>query len=160
MFYQTLKDINIKTLTGFIVCCCLVVSSFTLEAEIYKWKDKDGRTHFSDRLPVNENVVQVKLKINSYTDTAIISTPVSFLKESRSEKEVVMYSTAWCPSCRKAKAYYKERGIDFKEYDVETSEKGKEDFQELGGSGVPIILVGEKRLNGFSKSAFDTIYDG
>lgn len=151
---------NIKILFGFMVCYCLLISSFSAKSEIYKWKDGNGRTHFSDRPPENHKAVEVKLKINSYTNTNFVSTPFSFSKQLDNNKQVMMYSTAWCPTCRKAKAYFNERGIDFEEYDVETSEKGKRDFKELNGKGVPIILVGEKRLNGFSKSAFNAIHDG
>lgn len=31
---------------------------------------------------------------------------------------VVMYCTPWCPDCRKARAWLKERGVDFKEVDI------------------------------------------
>lgn len=44
------------------------------------------------------------------------------------------------------------------EYDVEKSSKGKRDFKRLGGTGVPIILVGQKRLNGFSWETFEKLY--
>ena len=69
-----------------------------------------------------------------------------------------MYSTSWCGACKRAKQYFNENGINYVEYDVETNEKGKQDFRELGGRGVPIILVGNKRLNGFTASSFEKIY--
>ncbi|MBN1888513.1 MAG: redoxin domain-containing protein [Thermoflexales bacterium] len=31
---------------------------------------------------------------------------------------IVMYCTAWCPDCRRARAYLKERGIDYVEVDI------------------------------------------
>ncbi len=32
--------------------------------------------------------------------------------------EVAMYCTPWCPECRKARAYLREKGIDYVEIDV------------------------------------------
>jgi glutaredoxin len=34
------------------------------------------------------------------------------------EAEVVIYCTPWCPDCRKARAYLRERGIEFVEVDI------------------------------------------
>lgn len=34
------------------------------------------------------------------------------------EADVVMYCTPWCPDCRKARAYLRERGIEFVEVDI------------------------------------------
>ena len=41
-------------------------------------------------------------------------------------------------------------GIAYKEYDVDKSSKGKRDYKKLNGKGVPIILVGDQRMDGFS----------
>jgi mycoredoxin len=32
---------------------------------------------------------------------------------------VTMYSTAWCPDCRRAKSFMKERGVEFREVNIE-----------------------------------------
>jgi glutaredoxin len=34
------------------------------------------------------------------------------------EADVVMYCTPWCPDCRRARAYLRERGIEFVEVDI------------------------------------------
>jgi glutaredoxin len=60
--------------------------------------------------------------------------------------------------CKRAKRYLKENNIPFQEYDVENSEKGKTDFANLNGRGVPNLLVGEKRMNGFSEKKFEKLY--
>ena len=58
----------------------------------------------------------------------------------------------------KAKHYFKSKGIRFTEFDVEKSAKGKREFNKLGGGGVPIILVGSRRMNGFSVESFEKLY--
>jgi glutaredoxin len=72
--------------------------------------------------------------------------------------DVILYSASWCGYCRKAREYFKKKGIPFVEIDVEMSTKGREDFARLHGRGVPLILVGDQRLNGFSRYRFDRLY--
>lgn len=38
--------------------------------------------------------------------------------ESRQSADVVLYCTPWCPECRRARTYLKDRGIDFIEIDI------------------------------------------
>ena len=57
-----------------------------------------------------------------------------------------------------AKAYFKANRIPFVEYDVEKSAKGRRDYKRLRAKGVPVIVVGGKRMNGFSRSGFDQLY--
>jgi len=61
-----------------------------------------------------------------------------------------MYSAAWCGICKKANEYFKANNIKYKEYDIDKSSKGKRILKKLGAKGVPVILVGDKHLNGFS----------
>lgn len=69
-----------------------------------------------------------------------------------------MYATSWCGYCKKARSYFKEKGISYIEYDIEKNERAKRMYDLLGGKGVPVILVGKKRLNGFSVAGFEDIY--
>jgi glutaredoxin len=64
---------------------------------------------------------------------------------------VVLYTTQRCGYCKKAKQFLRQSNINYTEYDVETSNKGKRDYKKLSGKGVPIILVGDQRMNGFSE---------
>lgn len=135
--------------------------------EIYKWTDDQGRVHFSDKAPesgVAESISD-QLNINSYQGTEVTTT--DFLNQrdaDRREKarlkrpRVVMYSAVWCGVCTRARQYFSTKKIPFKEYDVETSHKGKKDFARMKGRGVPIILIGKKRMNGFNAARFKQIY--
>jgi mycoredoxin len=67
--------------------------------------------------------------------------------------KVVVYGTETCPYCIKTRAYLKERHIAFADIDVDKSDKGKRDFAELGGKGVPLILIGNRQMNGFNPDA-------
>jgi glutaredoxin len=125
-----------------------------LAGEISKWKDASGRVHYGDTPPADVAAERLSVKPNVYESRA---------GERRSEPaspptKVVMYSTVRCGYCRKARAYFKANGIAFTDYDVETSAKGQQDYRRMGARGVPVILVGDKRMNGFSESAFASLY--
>lgn len=135
-------------------------ASLSVNAEIYKWTDANGNTHFGDHPPRVEKAERVELKINSYESVTI--EPFVPFKSNRSagSKSVVLYSTKWCGFCRKARNYMRANNIPFTEYDVEKSDKGKRDFKKLNGRAVPILIIGEKRMNGFSVSRFRQLYGG
>jgi glutaredoxin len=69
-----------------------------------------------------------------------------------------MYATAWCPYCAKARAYFKRTNTAFVEHDIEKSADAHAEFKRLGGRGVPLILVGNEKLRGFSELAFESAY--
>jgi glutaredoxin len=77
--------------------------------------------------------------------------------QAESTPEVVMYATSWCPYCAQARAYFKESGIAYVEHDVEKSASAKAEFKRLGGRGVPLIVVGREKLNGFSEQVLEAL---
>jgi glutaredoxin len=69
----------------------------------------------------------------------------------------VMYATAWCPYCAKARAYFARKGIPYTERDVEKSAGALAEFRKLGGRGVPLIVHNGEILRGFSEASFDAL---
>lgn len=138
----------------------MMISSQPVYSEIYRWTDAQGNVQFGDRPPSSQDASRVDLKINSYESVTI--EPFEPFKPSRPSrvKPVVLYSTTWCGFCRKARNYLRANNIPFTEYDVEQSEKGKRDYRKLNGRGVPILLIGDKRMNGFNVSRFKALYGG
>ena len=92
--------------------------------------------------------VTLTVKVNTYSAAAKVET--SDFKTAALEK-VVLYTTQRCGYCKKAKRYLKANNIRYTEYDVETNRKGQRDFKKLKATGVPVILVGDQRMNGFSE---------
>jgi glutaredoxin len=143
------------------VACLLAIFFSDLgQAEIYTWKDAQGRTHFGDRPPADSTPKQLELKINTIHRPEVqrLDTDTDLEMEMAVERKVVIYSTDWCGVCTQAKRHFKRNNIPYKEYDVEKSARGRRDFKRLKGSGVPIILVGNQRMNGFSAERFDLLY--
>lgn len=140
----------------------LLMSPGAALGEIYKWVDADGKTHFSSSQPTHTEAETVEPKAtNTYSSPdqpSSYKTGPTTVKKSR--QKVVMYSAVWCSTCKTAKSYFRRKGIPFKEYDIETSAKGRKDYKKLKGTGVPIILVGKQRMDGFSASSFESMYGG
>jgi glutaredoxin len=133
----------------------------TVAAEIFKWTDDAGRIHYTDKPPPQVDATTVKVKINTYSSPEIIASPTSLASaKAAGNRQVILYSTSWCGYCKKARNYFNKNNIAFTEYDVEKSARGKRDYKAMNGTAVPIILVGDKRMNGFSPATFVRLYDG
>jgi glutaredoxin len=70
---------------------------------------------------------------------------------------VIMFSTRECPYCKKARDYFKRHQFSYIEYDIEASATNFESFRALNGQGVPLILVGERRMQGFTPRSFEAL---
>jgi len=59
---------------------------------------------------------------------------------------ITMYSSTWCPDCRRAKIFLKERGVAFKEVNIEEDPEGEEIVIRAnnGKRKVPTLKVGER----------------
>ena len=133
-------------------------------AEVYKWTDEYGRVHFGDAPKTKDNAKSVDLShINTYDAPSKIFIDKTLARPTdinhKESAKVVIYSTTWCGVCVKAKKWFKANQIKYREYDIETSTKGKRDYKKLKGRGVPIIIVGQQRMNGFSPSRMQQMLD-
>ena len=143
-----------KKLFEILVFCLLFISTFAY-AEIYKWVDAQGNTHFTDSPPIESKAEVIEVKVNSYTSVEI--KPLA--ERLSSNDKVIMYVTARCGYCKKAKQYFRSNNIPYKAHDIEKSRVGKRDFKLLKGKSVPIIIVGQKRMNGFNVTRFNKLYE-
>ncbi len=67
--------------------------------------------------------------------------------------KVTIYSTPSCHFCHMAKDFFKEKGVEFEDFNVaENLEKRKEMLDRSGQMGVPVIIINNKDLIvGFNK---------
>lgn len=120
-------------------------------AGVYKWKDKDGRIHYTDKPPADVKADSVRAHVSSIKGPPVLS---DFAPKPAAapagDAKVRMFTTQSCGYCRWAKAYLDRRGTAYEELDVEASAAAYDEYRALGGRGVPVILVGNKRMSGFS----------
>jgi glutaredoxin-like YruB-family protein len=68
----------------------------------------------------------------------------------------VIFSTSTCSWCRRAKRYFREQGVSFKEVNVERDPDAARDLvRKTGQSGVPVIKIGNAWIVGFDKERID-----
>jgi glutaredoxin len=75
-------------------------------------------------------------------------------------EQVVIYTAPACAHCQRAKRFLRESGIPFREMDVTASQRARKQLQSLGARGVPVLLVGAKRMDGFDPKRFLALYRG
>lgn len=59
---------------------------------------------------------------------------------------ITIYSTQWCPDCRRAKAFLNERNVEFQEVNIEEDPEGEEIVLRAnnGRRKIPTLKVGER----------------
>ncbi|WP_290580470.1 glutaredoxin domain-containing protein [Ketobacter sp.] len=146
-------------LRALVTLLCLLCSGLA-SAEIYKWVDDKGRVHFGDAPRKNQAVETIQLEVNTYESVSYDD--VEFAEPSVRKplnQKITMYSTSWCGYCTKARQYFTSNNIPFTEYDIEKNPSARRAYDAMGAKGVPVILVGKKRMNGFSQQGFENIYN-
>ncbi len=153
----------------------------TVHAEIRKWTDKEGRVHYSDQPPAGAVAGKVEIlpepplpppvpkpaPAASSTGAGDGRTTVganngaarsgSTSPATVEKARVWIYVTRTCVYCKQAKSHLARRGVEYTELDIDASAAAREEFRQLGARGVPVILVGDKRLNGYSPKRLDAL---
>lgn len=113
-------------------------------AQVYRWVDDQGKTHFSDKPPAHLRDLEAQ-QVDGVTTTR------------GARARVVMLSTRTCSICKKAKGWLRAKGVPFIEYDIDSSSVGKREFKRVQGNGVPVILVGADVVYGFRKGQLKSL---
>lgn len=156
-----------------LVTVTLLLAFSLANAEMYQWVDENGAVTFKDTPPpASGKGRKVKVYKDSDFDPAppVLPAPATggsrktsaaaVPQESAPKKErfsgtVEIYVTAWCGYCKQAQRYMTSRGIPFVAYDIEKDSAARQRHRELGGRGVPLIIIGQNRMSGFSAEALE-----
>jgi glutaredoxin len=59
---------------------------------------------------------------------------------------ITIYSAGWCPDCRRVKNFLTERGVEFREVDIDTDEESEKLVLRVnnGRRKVPTLKIGER----------------
>jgi glutaredoxin len=134
----------------------LFVSSLPAWAQIYKWQDEKGVTHFSDSPPQGKGSMKMKVRETEGTSETAVDLRQPTDRQSQGTRsnqdiKVVMYMTSWCGYCNKAREYLHSLGVNVTEYDIEKNAEKREEMRKLGGRGVPVINVEGIIIKGYSQ---------
>lgn len=125
-----------------------IILAMSAGAAVQRWIDPPSRMAF-DRTTMRS----AKLETTVVVPTAPADTGAPVDAGAR----VRLYTTGWCGYCKKARAYLRSRHIPFEDIDVETTERGRREFREIGGNGVPVIFVGDRRMDGYDQGELQAL---
>ena len=145
-------------------------------AEIYKWVDEKGVTHYSDSptRDIPDTAESENDDIQSSAAAPADRPPVDdtrkgslepdffdFLKESQDDAVAVntptveIYETSWCGYCKKAKNYFRSRGIDFVVYNIEKDRQAAHRMRTMTNKRVvPFVVINGQGITGYSEQAY------
>ena len=70
--------------------------------------------------------------------------------------KVLLFSTSTCSWCRRAKRYFKEHRVPFKEINIERDQQAARDIVlKTGQTEVPVIKIGSAWIVGFDKGRIE-----
>jgi glutaredoxin len=132
----------------------LLVIAEAVAAQIYKWKDEHGVTHYGDTPPARGKVETLRTGAQWPPQAQSAGLPYE-LARAVQLAPVLLYTTARCDACDQGRALLRERGVPFTEYTVNTADDEKQLHQVSGGKGeLPLLLVGQRKITGFQAAAW------
>jgi glutaredoxin len=148
---KTFGSVSVLTLA-------LVLSATAGAQSVYRWVDANGRVQYSDQPPPpNAKDVQQRNVGGSSIQNNEMSLEAA---DAQKKNPVTLYVSECGEACDGAKAYLNKRGIPHTVVDPTRSlELNKKFKEETGGSVVPVIKVGERRLSGWSESSWAAALD-
>ena len=160
----------------FLAFLALVLIIGTSSAEIFRWVDEKGVVHFSDSPTQSVSEAGAKEKVSSpdpnpednsspTVETRTITLDPDFfrpLDEGRPDRvrinapTVEIYETSWCGYCKKAKKFFRSRGIKFKAYNIEKDEDAARRMMTLTERrAVPFVVINGHPIQGYSEQAYE-----
>lgn len=137
-----------------------VLASSADAQNLYRWVDKDGKVHYSDRPPPSEikKVEQPRLKAST-----IETSGLSYETQKAVQNfPVTLYTTPDCVSeCANARDLLTGRGIPFTENRVVTAKDGDSFKKALGTDKLlfPAMIIGSQKQIGFESDTWNGMLD-
>lgn len=136
----------------------LLLVTQTVSAEIYRWKDKDGRVHYSDNPPADAGAERARLYGNS-----IDVDKMSYdMRKATAAFPLTLYTSESCGApCTQAKNWLKQRGVPFSEKNVKTQDDITA-LQKITGKAnttLPTLTIGTQVVEAFEAGAWGSALD-
>lgn len=130
----------------------LLLAGAAASAQVYKWVDAKGVTHYSDTPPASK---QAEVKAYGGNVATLVPLPFELARAARTAP-VTLYTITKCKACDDGRALLEARGIPFSEKTVTTA-ADQEKLKEAGSDGqLPLLVVGRSKLPGFQAEAWNS----
>jgi glutaredoxin len=129
-------------------------------AEVYRWKDANGVTHYSDSRPAATTAEQVVVRDSAGLDGGGRAYPAVTPERTvpaAVQPSILMYDNPNCGYCRRAKQWFNQRGLAFRTIDITVSKQNHDAFLRDGGRGTPLIFVDGVAVSGFNQARLEKL---
>jgi hypothetical protein len=132
-------------------------STYLAAAQLYQWKDAQGRTVYSDQPPpVSVKAVQQKTFKGNFIEVG----ESYAARTARENYPVTLYASACGATCDQARQLLVDRGVPFSSKDPQGSPDVQAELQKLTGHlRVPVLTVGTEKIDGFESSQWQAALD-
>lgn len=139
----------------------LLVAALAAQAQMtYRWVDKEGKVHYTDRPPAPGEAAKVEQKRPAQLGAD--QTMSYAVRKATADYPVTLYTQTDCgEACKQARDHLTRRGVPFSEKAV-TTEDDLKALRALVGEGeliVPVVQVGSKSAKGYLASSWDGLLD-
>lgn len=132
-------------------------SSPLAAAQLYQWKDAQGRTVYSDQAPPT-SVANARQK--NFKGSVIEGGESYATRVAREKHPVTLYASACGAPCDQARQLLAERGVPHSSKDLQASEAARAEVQKLTGRlNVPVLVVGADKIEGFEAGQWQAALD-
>jgi hypothetical protein len=126
-------------------------------AQLYQWKDAQGRMVYSDQ-PPPPSVKGAQQK--SFKGNFIEVGESYAAKTAREKYPVTLYASACGAPCDQARQLLADRGVPFSSKDPQASPEAQAELQKLTGRlSVPVLTVGSEKIDGFETGQWQAALD-
>lgn len=149
------RTIAIPISIGLLACALSVANA---EERMFRWVDKDGKVHYSDKKPeASAKDLQTRKVGGNVVET---SAPGYALSEAMNKYPVTLYTADNCKEpCQRARETLSKRGVPFTEIAVRTSEQREQLQKASGDAQVPVLMVGKEMRQGFEVAMYNAALD-
>jgi glutaredoxin len=151
-----------------IVPALFATTAMAYGGTLYKSVAPDGTVVYSDQ-PPQTGKLEKTFNFANLPSTPLPESVVRYRQEleksaqnrisgNANSRDPVLFWARWCGYCKQAEAYLTEKRIGFQKRDIDTPEGMRGLAEAGGGRGVPVLLVNGRKVQGFSRAAYDALF--
>jgi glutaredoxin len=151
---------------------CAFIAAFVPSASadtVYKAVGPDGVVTYTDK-PPSDRARTDTLEFRNLPSSPLPAEVLRFREQLEKSAQgritaaraprpgdVALFTANWCGHCKRAKAHLAAAQVAYTEYDIENVD-GMRAFIGAGGTGgVPLLVAGDKRVQGYSPAAYERL---